>query len=110
MVYGTKNWYRDIRNEPDYQFGDFSSADPKLAELMNAFSSRDSSGLAWNNPTQLEAEYQKHWEPLDRSDHANWPAAAAQATTDMMTERANPTPAPANPVQQFFDWLGSLFK
>lgn len=132
MVYGTKNFYRDIRKEPDYQFGDFSKADPKLTELLNAFSSEDSSQLNWKDPKMLQAEYTKFWEPLKRDvSWDDWKKAAAQATQDMLAARANgtsPTPAldttatpvtaptaptttappGANPLQQLWDWLSQM--
>jgi hypothetical protein len=86
MVYGTKNFYRDKRNEPNYQLGDFSKADPKLKELMGAFASRDYSHLAFNNPTQLQSEYQTYWKPLDRN-RDDWSDAAVQATAQMLAGR-----------------------
>jgi len=114
MVYGTKSFYRDIRHEPSYQFGDFSNADPKLKELMQAFASRDSSQLAWDKPDQLQAEYDKFFSPINRNqDWNSWLAAVDQATKDMQAARAagtSPTkPEPKNPIQQIIDWLSSLF-
>ncbi|HVE86388.1 MAG TPA: hypothetical protein VND93_26210, partial [Myxococcales bacterium] len=100
MVYGTMKAYRD-GGDSGYQFGDFSKADPKLRELMGAFASRDRSQLAWNNPTQLQAEYTKYFEPLTRS-YSNWNqwlADVETATRQMLADRAaNRVPRPGHPV------------
>ncbi|HZN95543.1 MAG TPA: hypothetical protein VFB81_22680, partial [Myxococcales bacterium] len=114
MVYGTYKNYRDISGVADYPMGDYSGADPKLQELMNALSSRDSSQIAWNNPTQLQSDYDTFFAGLNRNQDFNtWKAEADQAAADMVAARtANPAPAappPSNPVQQLWDWLTGLF-
>ena len=93
---------------------DYGGADPKLTELMNALSSRDSSQIAWNNPTQLQSDYDTFFAGLNRNQDFNtWKAEADQAAADMVAARtANPAPAappPSNPVQQLWDWLTGLF-
>jgi hypothetical protein len=106
MVYGTKNFYRDFNNQPDYPIGNVRNADPKLMELLNAFGARDSSLLAWQNPAQMEREYKEFFEPINRNqDWNSWLAAVNQATQDMLAARGEnvvpqpeqlpPTPAPA---------------
>lgn len=67
-VYGTANFYRDYNLDPNYPLGTMAGADPKLRELVGLFDDRDTSGLAWNAPRQLAAEYQKFWEPYSRSE------------------------------------------
>jgi len=114
MVYGTYKNYRDIGGVTTYPMGDYGGADPKLTELMNALSSRDSSQIAWNNPTQLQSDYDTFFAGLNRNQDFNtWKAEADQAAADMVAARtANPAPAappPSNPVQQFWDWLTGLF-
>jgi hypothetical protein len=106
MVYGTKNFYRDFNNQPDYPIGNVRNADPKLMELLNAFGARDSSHLAWQNPAQMEREYKEFFEPINRNqDWNSWLAAVDKATQDMLAARGEniipqpeqlpPTPVPA---------------
>ena len=102
MVYGTKNYYRDIENQPDYPLGDATNADPKLREFMTALASRDSSQIAWNDPAKLQDEYQKFFEPVNRNqDWDTWLKDVDHATTDMLEARkvATPEPAPAPPAE-----------
>ena len=90
MVYGTKNWYRDVRNppKPDYELGTFEDADPKLRALLEDLASRDSSGVAWDDTERLEQEYADYWEAIDRDQPwADWLAAAEAATRDMIVGR-----------------------
>ncbi|MDP1824067.1 MAG: hypothetical protein Q8L48_12520 [Archangium sp.] len=123
MVYGTKNFYRDFNAQPDYPLGDMRNADPKLKEFLDAMGGRDSSLLAWENPAQLEREYQENFEGINRAqDWDTWLVAVGEATTKMLDARGEdripkpeePAPAPAapeapkNPIQNFFDWLRKL--
>ncbi|MCK6551122.1 hypothetical protein L6R52_35135, partial [Myxococcota bacterium] len=66
-VYGTKNFYRDYRNNPGYPLGDMTDADPKLRELLGDVASRDQSQLAWDDPDQLQWDYFKYYEQYSRS-------------------------------------------
>lgn len=89
MVYGTKNFYRDIRGDADFPMGDWSGADPELREFVGELSSRDSSGFAWDDPTTAQQEYDDFFAPINRNqDWNSWLLDVDQATNDMIDARA----------------------
>ena len=115
MVYGTKNFYRDRMDppQPDYPLGDMRDADPELQAFLEALGARDSSLLAWQNPPQMEREYDEYFAPLDRSDENAWPAAVEEATQRMLEARGEnrvpePEPQPTNPLEAIIDWFKRL--
>jgi hypothetical protein len=90
MIYGTKNFYRDNWDQPDYPLEAVGSADAELTELIEAFAVRDASQVAWDDQEQLEREYAEYWEPIDRDrPWAEWEADADQATEDMLDGRTH---------------------
>lgn len=114
MVYGTKNFYRDYKNNPDYGLGDMKNADPKLREFLEAMAGRDSSQLAWDNPEQLKKDYDTYFKDIPRNQSWDtWLQAVDAATQKMLEDRKNPPqdaqpaqPAkPSNPLVDFFKRL-----
>ncbi len=113
MVYGTKNFYRDLMGQPDYPLGDMRNADPKLQAFLEALGARDSSLLAWQNPPQMGREYDDYFAPLNRSDWNAWLTAVDEATQRMLDARGEnrvpePEPRPANPLEAIIDWFKKL--
>jgi len=78
-----------------------------------ALGARDSSLLAWQNPPQMEREYDDYFAALDRSDENAWPAAVEEATQRMLDARGEnrvpePEPQPTNPLEAIIDWFKRL--
>lgn len=76
-IYGTKNYYRDVGiagfDPNTYSFGDASTADPELLDVMRTIAASDVSGLAWHDPAQMQDEYQRFFAPLNRDQpFENW--------------------------------------
>jgi len=87
-IYGTKNWYRDDGRDGDIEMGDFSNADPQLREVLQSVSARDESQVAWDNPEQLQSDYDKFWSGTNRFDPpGNWEANVPYMTQSMLYER-----------------------
>lgn len=64
-VYGTANFYHDQGNT-GYPMGGTTGYDPLLMEVVTAIAAGDTSGLAWNDPVQLQNDYTNYFEALDR--------------------------------------------
>ena len=118
-VYGTKNYYRDIKDDADYPFGDLDGADSKLLDLTNQLAARDSSGLAWDDPDKLADEY-LFWEPfarrsdVDADGNNDWEQPggyAEQAQADVEAYRAGTLPLPEQPsiLDKLWSWFSGLF-
>jgi Flp pilus assembly pilin Flp len=92
MIYGTKNFYRDVMQPPDPNYAlTAGTGDPELTAFMAQIASRDSSGVAYDNQARLDAEYTNHWKDLKRSD-GEWASKAAKATADMKAAREAKAP------------------
>jgi hypothetical protein len=91
MIYGTKNFYRDIGvsgHDNDIPLGDATNADPELLSLLESMAGHDLSDVAWNDPEQLQAEYDQFFAPINRMQDWNaWLAEVEEATRRMRAAR-----------------------
>lgn len=91
MIYGTKNFYRDFGvsgHDNDIPLGDATNADAELRSLLESMAAMDLSDVAWDDPAQLQADYDQFFAPINRKQDWNaWLAAVEDATRRMRAER-----------------------
>lgn len=90
MVYGTKNYYRDIGiagYDRNFPLGNATNADSKLRGLLRAVSAQDRSQLLWEDSHKLTEDYQSFFEGLNRAD-GSWAEQVEIATAGMLSARS----------------------
>jgi RTX calcium-binding nonapeptide repeat (4 copies) len=87
-TYGTKLFYRDINDEPDYPLTAPLNPTARLLEVYGWLSDHDPSKLPWNSQERLVTCYQRYYEHLDRDVdfETEWLPAVAAATEKMVAD------------------------
>jgi Ca2+-binding RTX toxin-like protein len=87
-TYGTKLYYRDLNNQPDYPLEAASNPTQKLIDVYNYMSAHDPSQLPWNSNDRLVTCFNRYFVDLNRNvDFYNeWLPAVKQRTDQMLTD------------------------
>lgn len=92
-TYGTKLYYRDINNQPDYPLEAAANPTQKLIDVYTYMSAHDPSQLPWNSTARLQACFGRYFVDLDRDvDFFNVWLPEVKERTDLML--ADPACAP----------------